>query len=94
MSYHKTPLKYGSVEVDDFIPASISDVTVLKVGEYTRDFSEFETKLKDVLANPIGSKPFDDLVKEVYAPGKPVMIIVDDNTRPNIHTRALLPHVT
>ncbi len=38
MSYHKTPLKYGSVEVDDFIPTSISDVTVLNVGEYTPDF--------------------------------------------------------
>ncbi len=47
-----------------------------------------------MLANPIGSKPFDDLVKEVYVPGKPVMIIVDDNTRPNIHTRALFPHMT
>ncbi|MHA2424626.1 MAG: lactate racemase domain-containing protein [Candidatus Thorarchaeota archaeon] len=94
MSYHKTPLKYGSTIVDDFIPTSLEDVTVLKVGEFTPDFTDFESKLNDVLANPIGSKPFDVLVKEVYKPGKPVMIIVDDNTRPNIHTRALIPHVT
>ncbi|MFW9848931.1 MAG: lactate racemase domain-containing protein [Candidatus Thorarchaeota archaeon] len=94
MSYHKTPLKYGSVEVDDFIPTSLSDVTVLKVAEYTPDFTDFETKLDEVLTSPIGSKPFDDLIREVYVTGKSVMIIVDDNTRPNIHTRELLPHVT
>lgn len=94
MSYHKTPLKYGSLEVDEFIPTSLEDVSVLKVEEFKPDFADFEVKLKEVLANPIGSKPFDDLVKEVYVAGKPVMIIVDDNTRPNIHTRALMPHVT
>jgi nickel-dependent lactate racemase len=93
MSFHKTPLKYGSIEVDDFIPTSLSNVTVLKVGEFTPDFTVFEEKLNEVLTKPIGSKPFDDLVKEVYVAGKPVMVIVDDNTRPNIHTRALLPHV-
>ncbi|MFW9932482.1 MAG: lactate racemase domain-containing protein [Candidatus Thorarchaeota archaeon] len=94
MSYHKTPLKYGSYEVDEFIPTSFEDVRILQVGEFTPDFTDFEVKLNEVLAKPIGSKPFDEFVKDVYVAGKPVIIIVDDNTRPNIHTRALLPHIT
>ncbi|MHA1637185.1 MAG: lactate racemase domain-containing protein [Candidatus Thorarchaeota archaeon] len=93
MSYHKTPLKYGSYTVDEFIPSDL-DVSVLRIGEFTPDFADFETKLSEVLGNPIGSKPFDELVKSVYAKGKRIAVTVDDNTRPNIHTRALLPHVT
>ncbi|MHA2209616.1 MAG: lactate racemase domain-containing protein, partial [Candidatus Thorarchaeota archaeon] len=91
MSFYKTPLKYGTTVVDEFIPKTLSDVTVLRIEEYKPDFSDFEKKLEDVLANPIGSKPFDELVGEVYSEGKIVMFIVDDNTRPNIHTRILLP---
>jgi len=94
MSYYKTPLKYGSYEVDEFIPTSFKDVHILQVGEFKPDFNDFETKLNSVLENPIESKPFDAFVKGVYTAGKPIMISVDDNTRPNIHTRALLPHVT
>ncbi len=93
MSYHKIPLKYGDLVVDDFIPTSYTDVSVLKVGEYTPDFSDFRKKFEEILNNPIGSKPFDELVHDVYQPGKKIMLIVDDNTRPNIHTRALMPFV-
>jgi len=93
MSYHKTPLKYGAHLVDDFIPSDL-DVTVLRIGEFTPDFSDFEKKLNEVLSNPIGSKPFDEVVRDVYTKGKKILFSVDDNTRPNIHTRALLPHLT
>jgi nickel-dependent lactate racemase len=94
MSYHQTPLDYGNAEVDEFIPTSFEDVTVLRVDEFTPDFTDFRAKLDQVLEHPIGSKPLDALVKDVYTAGKPIYIIVDDNTRPNIHTRALLPYVT
>ncbi|MFX0108566.1 MAG: lactate racemase domain-containing protein, partial [Candidatus Hodarchaeota archaeon] len=91
MSYHKTPLKYGATVVDEFLPKTLENVSILEVDEYTPNFSDFKAKLNEVLVNPIGSKPFDELVKEIYEHGKIVMFIVDDNTRPNIHTRALLP---
>ncbi len=93
MSWYKTPLKYGSYIVDEFIPASIRDVRLLEIEEYAPDFDNFEEKLNSVLENPLGSKPFDELVGETYQKGKRVTIIVDDNTRPNIHTRILLPYV-
>ncbi|MHA1958647.1 MAG: lactate racemase domain-containing protein [Candidatus Thorarchaeota archaeon] len=94
MAWHKTPLKYGDLVVDDFIPSELADVTILDVEEYVPDFTNLEAKLTEVLQSPLGSKPFDKLVEESYVDGKRVMIIVDDNTRPNHHTRALLPHVT
>ncbi|MFW9912018.1 MAG: lactate racemase domain-containing protein [Candidatus Thorarchaeota archaeon] len=94
MSFYKTPLKYGTTVIDEFIPKTLSDVTVLQIEEYKPDFSDFEKKIEDVLANPIGSKPFNSLVNEVYSEGKIMMFIVDDNTRPNIHTRILLPILT
>lgn len=93
MFWYKTPLNYGGTTVDDFIPSSVVNVTVLEVAEYTPDFDDFDVKFNEVLANPIGTKPFDDRVKDVYSEGSRIIIIIDDNTRPNIHTRALLPHV-
>ncbi|MHA2191208.1 MAG: lactate racemase domain-containing protein, partial [Candidatus Thorarchaeota archaeon] len=94
MSYYKTPMKYGSVVVDEFLPSSLENVSVLKVAEFIPDFTDFEKKLGEVLDSPLGSKPFDQIVGEAYEPGRTIMIIVDDNTRPNIHTRILLPLVS
>ncbi|MHA2086224.1 MAG: lactate racemase domain-containing protein, partial [Candidatus Thorarchaeota archaeon] len=94
MSYYKTPLKYGSIVVDEFLPSSLENVSVLKVAEFISDFTDFEKKLGEVLDSPLGSKPFDEVVGDTYEPGRTIMIIVDDNTRPNIHTRILLPLVT
>ncbi|NWF95893.1 MAG: DUF2088 domain-containing protein [Candidatus Thorarchaeota archaeon] len=94
MSYHRTPLNYGSTVVDEFIPKSMKRVKVLKVKEYKPDFKDFAKKLDEVLARPVGSKPFDQILREKYTKGKKIVILVDDNTRPNIHTRAILPLLT
>ncbi len=91
MTYHKTPLKYGDQIIDDFIPKDIHDVTILRVDEYKPDFSDLRAKLNQVLDKPLGSKPFNELVKEVYSNGKRILFMVDDKTRPNIHTKVLLP---
>jgi len=93
MSYHHTPLNYGADEIDEFIPKSIKDVSILQVGEYTPDFTDLEKKLDNVLEFPIGLKPFDDVVMEVYQKGKRILFMVDDKTRPNIHTKILLPFI-
>ncbi|MHA2379109.1 MAG: lactate racemase domain-containing protein [Candidatus Thorarchaeota archaeon] len=94
MSFYKTPIKYGATVIDEFIPRALEQVAVLEVEEYKPDFDDFENKLNAVLESPIGSKPFPELVQEVYEPGRIIMFIVDDNTRPNTHTRALLPPTT
>ncbi|MFW9793259.1 MAG: lactate racemase domain-containing protein [Candidatus Thorarchaeota archaeon] len=94
MDYHSTPLNYGDTEIDEFIPTSVADVTILEVAEYTPDFTIFEKKLNEVLDSPVGSKPFNDFVKDTYEEGKCILFMVDDKTRPNIHTKKLLPIVT
>jgi len=81
-SYHSTPLKYGDKVIDEFIPKDVTDLTVLRVDEYTPDFTDLKTKLYQVLDSPIGSKPFDELVKDVYSEGKRILFMVDDKTRP------------
>ena len=91
MSYYRTPLNYGGDEIDEFIPKSVEDVSILQVDEYTPDFTDLEKKLDEVLESPIGSKPFDELVKDIYEKGKRILFMVDDKTRPNIHTKILLP---
>lgn len=93
MSYHKTPLKYGTTMIDEFVPSSVKKLTILRVEEYKADFKDLKTKLDQVLAKPVGSKPFDEVVKKIYSKGKKIVFLVDDNTRPNIHTRALFPLV-
>ncbi|MCK5389413.1 MAG: DUF2088 domain-containing protein, partial [Candidatus Thorarchaeota archaeon] len=90
-SYHSTPLKYGDTVIDEFIPKDVTDLSVLRVDEYTPDFTDLKTKLSQVLDSPIGSKPFNELVKEIYSEGKRILFMVDDKTRPNIHTKILLP---
>jgi len=91
MAYHSTPLKYGSQEINDFIPKTVKDVTVLRIDEYMPDFTDMEKKLTQVLDSPLGTKPFNELVKVVYSKGKRILFMVDDKTRPNIHTKKLLP---
>jgi nickel-dependent lactate racemase len=91
MSYHSTPLNYGGDEIDEFIPKSVEDVSILQIDEYTPDFTDLEKKLSEVFDSPLGMKPFDILVKDIYEEGKRILFMVDDKTRPNIHTKLLLP---
>ncbi len=91
MDYYSTPLNYGGDEIDDFIPKSIEDVTILRVSEYIPDFTDLEKKLNEVMDLPVGSKPFNEFVLDVYAEGKRILFMVDDKTRPNIHTKIFLP---
>jgi len=94
MKYYETPLKYGSTVVDEFIPKSIENVQVLDVEEYERPFDDVVEKLHEVLADPIESPALKEVLADVYQKGETIMLIIDDNTRPNIHTRALLGPLT
>jgi nickel-dependent lactate racemase len=88
--YIDTPIDYGEDEINDFIPKNAN----AKYLEIKGDFSEIvkiEEKLFEVLEQPIDSPPLKEVIEKNYSKGKAVIILVDDNTRPNIHTRVLLP---
>ncbi len=93
MSFHSTPIRYGSTLIDEFIPKRLERVRVLEVEDLTPDFDSIESRLEEVLARPLGSPPFDEVVRNEYSEGRHIVLIVDDNTRPNIHTKILLPIV-
>lgn len=85
-----TPIDYGEDEINDFIPKNAN----AKYLEIKGDFPEIvkiEEKLFEVLEQPIDSPPLKEVIAKNYSKGKAVIILVDDNTRPNIHTRVLLP---
>ncbi|TFH12646.1 DUF2088 domain-containing protein [Candidatus Bathyarchaeota archaeon] len=91
LAYHNTPLTYGDREINNFISTDVKDVKILKIEKYIPDFTDIKKKLYQVLDSPLGTKPLNDLVKEVYSKGKRILFMVDDKTRPNTHTKILLP---
>lgn len=91
MTYHNTPIYYGNKEINNFIPKEVRDVKVLTIEEYVPDFTNINKRLNQVLESPLGTRSFNELVRTVYSEGKRILFMIDDKTRPNIHTRILLP---
>jgi len=94
--YLDTPISWGSEMINHFVPKEYEENTkFLHPPEFSKK-PMFEGTVKEALLsklnNPIGYDiSFDELVKEKYKPGKPIVFAVDDYTRPNIHTKILLP---
>jgi len=94
--YLDTPISWGNEIINNFIPDKYEMQTKFL---HPPDFSKkkmyngsFEDALEHVLNNPIGyDKQYSELVKEKYEKGKPIVLVVDDYTRPNIHTKIILP---
>ncbi|MFX1513330.1 MAG: lactate racemase domain-containing protein [Promethearchaeota archaeon] len=86
-------LPYGDQVLKDFLPEDYQgEIQVLKKDTKEPALDNIEKKLRKVLENPPeGDKSLPELVKEHYKSPKKVVVIVDDNTRPNIHTKILLP---
>jgi nickel-dependent lactate racemase len=87
--FFHTPIKYKSECIDHFIPKK-ANCTYLQVME-KKFLKNIEKKLEYALNFPLNSPPFTKLIEICYTKGNPIVLLVDDNSRPNIHTRALLP---
>ena len=88
--YLDTPIDYGDEVINHFIPNG-TNVKTLEITDAVKPIEDINKRLNEVLENPTDSPPLKQLVHENYSKGKPVIILTDDNTRPNIHTRILLP---
>ncbi len=83
---------YGADPIRDFIPEGFSNVRVLESPEVSSEISSLADDLVRQLENPLNSPPLKELVETHYpGSGKPVFLLTDDNTRPNIHTKILHP---
>ncbi|MHA1969499.1 MAG: lactate racemase domain-containing protein, partial [Candidatus Hodarchaeales archaeon] len=88
MSYKDVKLLYGDEMITDFIPEDMN-VRVLEAEGITPSFTDVQTRFDEILKKPVDSTPLAELVKERQRPR--IMILVDDATRPNKHTKVLLP---
>ncbi|MCE7740832.1 MAG: DUF2088 domain-containing protein [Candidatus Heimdallarchaeota archaeon] len=94
--YLDTPISWGAETINNFVPSRYMDQTkFLHPPEFSKK-PMFEGTVKEALMkkleNPIGYDiSFEELVKQKYQKGKPIVFAVDDYTRPNIHTKIILP---
>ena len=94
--YLDTPISWGSEIINGFVPSQYKDQTkFLHPPEFSKT-PMFEGTVKEALlrklSNPLGyDLSFDKLVEQKYQKGKPIVFVVDDYTRPNNHTKVILP---
>ncbi|MHA1167794.1 MAG: lactate racemase domain-containing protein [Candidatus Hodarchaeales archaeon] len=90
MEYKKIELAYGDEIIADVIPKDMN-ARVLVCPPCERTFTDAGKRFDEILANPVDSPPLKELVEK--RPKPQITVIVDDNTRPNKHTRILLPMI-
>ncbi len=92
MIYHDINIKYGTQIINQFIPKGRGTVRVLESPLIHSQITSLKNDLEEILENPIDSPPLKDLISKYYpGSGKSVIVIADDNTRPNLHTKLLHP---
>ena len=92
MNYHDISIDYGDQTISQFIPKGRGNVQVIESPEVVSQITSIEKNLIEVLENPTNSPPLKDLVQKHYTgSGKKILVLADDNTRPNIHTKIIFP---
>ncbi|MFX0096010.1 MAG: lactate racemase domain-containing protein [Candidatus Hodarchaeota archaeon] len=89
MEYNTTPIYYENEKVDYFIPKG-ANYTYIKAPK-VKDLKNVAERFKQAIRSPLDSPSLEELVKQQYQPERIIVIVVDDHSRPNIHTRMFLP---
>ncbi len=90
--FHFTPVYYENVKLEKFVPKELKcDYLQVPKTVYLTE-EEIQEKLIKALENPLNSLKLKEIIDTKYK-GNRISILIDDNTRPNIHTRILLPLV-
>lgn len=94
MNYRDIRISYGADEIQDFIPLKGGEVIELTSPEIESEISDLEVDLRKLIEKPVNSPPLKTLVDHHYrGSGKKIILLTDDNTRPNTHTKILHPLV-
>ena len=92
MAYLDISIEYGDKTLSKFIPEGRGTVQVIDSPAVQSEISNLKADLIHALENPINADPLKELIAAHYPGcGKKVLLIADDNTRPNRHTRILYP---
>jgi len=80
-----TPLLYNGNVINEFIPQNYNGlVKVLEETNWKPEFENLEDKLDDVLDNLVGyTESLEQLVARYYGKHNKILLLLDDNTRPN-----------
>jgi nickel-dependent lactate racemase len=86
-------LIYDGSEINEFIPIDYPGrVNVLEEREWKPEFEKLEDRLDHVFQNPLGyDQSFQEIITQNYGVNNKILLLIDDNTRPNVHTKILLP---
>jgi nickel-dependent lactate racemase len=92
MGYLDISIEYGSETIDQFLPDGKGVIKVIESPEIESTIRDLSKELIQALEKPLGTPLLKDLIARHYpGSGKKVLLIADDNTRPNRHTRILFP---
>ena len=92
MTHLDISIDYGTQSISKFIPKGRGTVKVIESPEVLTEITSLEEDLIKTIENPTGSPSLKELIKEHYpGSGKKVVVLADDNTRPNLHTKLLHP---
>ncbi|MFV1948648.1 MAG: lactate racemase domain-containing protein, partial [Anaerolineales bacterium] len=92
MPYLDISIQYGSKTIDQFLPVGRGTVKVLESANIQSEITELRIDLLSAIENPLNSPPLKDMVEQYYpGSGKKILVLADDNTRPNQHTKLLHP---
>ena len=94
MGYMDISIEYGSETISHFLPEDKGVIKVLDSPDVESKIRDLSNDLVNALENPLNSSSLKDLIAHHYpGSGKKVILIADDNTRPNRHTRILYPYL-
>lgn len=92
MGYLDISIDYLGEAIQGFMPDDKGIIKVIDSPQVRPAIQDLSGDLVHALENPLHSLPLKDLVNSHYpGTGKKVILIADDNTRPNLHTRMLFP---
>lgn len=92
MDYLDISIKYGTEKINHFLPADKGNLKVIDSPEIKSKINDLPKELAQAVENPLQSPTLKELIQSHYSgSGKKVLLIADDNTRPNRHTRILFP---
>lgn len=88
-TYLDTPIRYEEDRISFFVPSN-ANCKYLQTLQANR-LEDIVGALEQAINSPLDCRPLHELIATHYAAGRLVVILVDDHTRPNIHTKAILP---
>lgn len=93
--YLDISLQYDAKSVSHFLPTDLNEQIKVLQAKKIEPLINIRKSLQNALRDPVEMPyAFKNFVERHYSVGEKVTIMVDDHTRPNVHTKLVLPFLT